>query len=154
MRAGTSHAPAPKLAASERDRNSRFRSYYRADWPPNQGGGLMFLRNNEKIDTEILRDRILLEINELKRQMTDGPAAGAVLGNSGFALQELPQRHASEAKLAPPFIQLIRRISTWMWCFVHLPRVYTTADSTKSRLSSCEQQIGILHGQVQRLNRY
>ena len=95
----------------------------------------MFLRNNEKIDTEILRDRVLLEINRLKRQMTNGPAAAAALGKSGFALQKTSQRSDTEANLAPTFRQLIHKISTWLWCFVHLPRTYIRPLETLTRRS-------------------
>jgi O-antigen chain-terminating methyltransferase len=110
--------------------------------------GLMFLRNNERIDTEILRNRVLLEIKRLKRQKTDGPAAAASLGKLVLASQKTPQRVDTEAKLPPAYIQFMRKISTWLWCFAHLPRIYTTADSTKSRLTSYEQQIGTHEQQI------
>ena len=84
----------------------------------------MFLRNNEKIDTEILRDRVSLEIGRLKRQMMDAPAAAAALGKSGLASQKISQRSDTEAGLASTYRQLIHKISTWLWCFVHLPRTY------------------------------
>ena len=96
----------------------------------------MFLRNNERIDTEILRDRVLLEINRLKRRTTDRLAAAAPLGKSGLASQETSQRVDTEANLAPAYMRFIHKISAWIWCFVHLPRIYTTVDSTKSRATS------------------
>jgi SAM-dependent methyltransferase len=108
----------------------------------------MFLRNNEKIDTEILRNRVLREINRLKRQMTNGPAAAAPLGKSGVALQQTSQRRDTEANLAAANRQIIRKISTWLQCFVHLPRIYTTVDSTKSRVMWYEQQIGNLDNRL------
>lgn len=119
----------------------------------------MFLRNNEKIDTDILRYRVSLEIGRHKRQMTNGAgAAGAPLSKSSADLRVPSQRPDLEAKLAPGRMQFIHKISTWLWCFVHLPRIYTMAESTKSRLERLEQQrlerleqqIGILDGQVQR----
>ncbi len=66
--------------------------------------------------------------------MTDGPAAAAPLDKLVLALQRTSQQVDTEAKLVPAYVQFIRKISTWMWCFVHLPRIYTT-------VTSYEQQI-------------
>lgn len=111
----------------------------------------MFLGNNEKIGTEILRNRVLLEINQLKRLTTGGLAATAPLGKSGLTLQQTPQRVNTEANLAPGYMRFIHKISAWIWSFVHLPRISTTVDSTKSRLVSYEQQIEILDKRLQLL---
>ena len=115
----------------------------------NQSCRMMFLCNDEKIDTEILRDRVVREISSLKRQMTDGPAATAPLGKSGLALQKAPPRSDNGGQIGVQQ-QLTRKVSTWIWCFVHLPRIYTMANSTKLRLSAYEQQMGTLQGHVQR----
>jgi O-antigen chain-terminating methyltransferase len=111
----------------------------------------MFLRNNERIDTEILRDRVLLEINQLKRRTTGRLAAAAPLDKSGLASEETPQRVDTEANLAPASMRFIHKISAWIWCFVHLPRISTTVDSTKSRLQSYEQQLETLNKRLQLL---
>lgn len=108
----------------------------------------MFLRNNEKIDTEILRNRVLLEINRLKRQMTNGPAAAASLGKSGVALQQTSQQLDTEANLAAATRQVIHKISTWLWCFVHLPRIYTTAYSTKPQIGNLDHRLTDLEQKV------
>lgn len=76
--------------------------------------------------------------------MTDGPAATSPLGKSELALQKVSRDLTTEFKLVTA---LIRKVSMWIWCFVHLPRIYTIADSTKLRY---EQQVGTLEGLVQR----
>jgi O-antigen chain-terminating methyltransferase len=83
----------------------------------------MFLQNNQKIDVEILRNRVLGEINTIKRAQQKK----SYVSN---ACPSMPRRQqlAKEAKLmAADFKQLTRKISTWIWCFIHLPRIYTAA---------------------------
>lgn len=113
----------------------------------------MFVRNNEKIDTKILRDRILLEIGDVKRHTTD--RAAAPLGKIVLALQktslQVDTLQDLEVKLAPANVRFIDKFATWLWCFVHLPRIYTTVDSTKSHLTSYDRQIGSLDEKSQRL---
>ena len=92
----------------------------------------MFLHNNERIDTEILRGRVLTEIKRLKPRQTAGLAAAAPLGELGLASQEISRRDDTEAKLAPAAKGFIHKISTWLWCFGHLPRIYTTVELTKA----------------------
>jgi len=99
----------------------------------------MFLGNNEKIDAEILRNRLSLEIDRLKRQTTDDAAAPR--GHMESALQKTSPGVDTEAKLAPAYTQTFHKVATWLWCFVHLPRIYTTADSTKSRLAWYEREV-------------
>lgn len=99
----------------------------------------MFLRNNEKIDTELLRNRVLLEIDRFKGQTTDGPAAS--FGNQVLALQKTAPGADREAKLAPAYMQTFHKVATWLWCFAHLPRIYTATDSTKLRIASYEQEL-------------
>lgn len=99
----------------------------------------MFLRNNERIDTEILRNRVAHEIGELKRQPMDGPAPP--LGYAVPAIQRTSPELETEGKLVPAYVQRFRKVLTWLWCFVHLPRIYTALESTKSRLASHEQEV-------------
>ena len=92
----------------------------------------MFVRNNERIDTDILRDRVLVEINRPKRWPAARLDATAGFGKPGIALQETPQRVDTEAKLAPAYLRFIHKISAWIWSFVHLPRIYTTVEFDQS----------------------
>jgi 2-polyprenyl-3-methyl-5-hydroxy-6-metoxy-1,4-benzoquinol methylase len=117
----------------------------------------MFLHNNEKIDVEILRNRVLGETNTIKRRLPCGPAVAAPLGQLRLAQQKKSQQLAKEAKLkAADFKQLTRKISTWIWCFIHLPRIYTTVSrnfdhQAEEASRNFEQQAKALDRQVHRL---
>lgn len=109
----------------------------------------MFVRNNEKIDTKILRDRVLLAIGDLKRHTTDRAAAPP--GEIVLDLQKTSPQGDAEVKLAPPHARFTDRFAAWIWCFVHLPRIYTIAESTRSRLASCEQKLEVVARRVDNL---
>jgi hypothetical protein len=53
--------------------------------------------------------------------------------------------------MASTFTRFVRKVATWVWCLIHLPRIYTIADSTKSRLASCERLIEGVIGRLDHL---